>query len=388
MRNSFIISIIIILMISNACQNKEKAISTYHVDSNEITKIDINTPIDSSKINLTALGEDLRVVRLETSDSCLFGNASYLIGKEYIIAFSQQHIILLDQNGKYIRTLSSYGKGPQEFRFIIANVFNKQENQLIAMDYGRSYIHCWSLPNGQYSSIPLAQKGGAYTLIPLTDTTLKIANYRTDQTKYKLYSQTLSGRFLDGLLNTGKEDSRRVNWQNNLYKTGTALYYRPHHSDSIFQVLSDTLMLKYVFPINQNQRLHILQFTERQMIFAVYNITKEKKVVSGKNWGVNYEGYNVFYIVDLTKGQITCSRQINNDYFGVNVENRNITFQENGLFHLQIPASKLTTLIPEILEKNDIDATVRQRLEQLKSEITEEDNPILIIGTSKPFTIE
>lgn len=199
---------LVILMIFYACQNKEKAVSTYHVNGNKITKIDINLPIDSSKINLSALAENLRVVRLETSDSCLFGNASYLPGEKYIIAFSSENIIQFDRNGKYIRTLSVHGRGPGEFSFIINKITDKQENLLFAINYGQDHIDCWSLSDGQYRPIPLSQKGAAHSISLLNDTTLEIANHRKKGTKYKLYSQTLSGRFLNGILNTANEDSQ------------------------------------------------------------------------------------------------------------------------------------------------------------------------------------
>lgn len=384
---------LVILMIFYACQNKEKAVSTYHVNGNKITKIDINLPIDSSKINLSALAENLRVVRLETSDSCLFGNASYLPGEKYIIAFSSENIIQFDRNGKYIRTLSVHGRGPGEFSFIINKITDKQENLLFAINYGQDHIDCWSLSDGQYRPIPLSQKGAAHSISLLNDTTLEIANHRKKGTKYKLYSQTLSGRFLNGILNTANEDSQSVNYSANLYNTGTALYCKPHHTDSIFQVLSDTLMLKYTLPINQKHRLDIQQLTDQQFIFTVYHFTEESKkeinVDGQKIQMTSMGGYNVYYILDLLKEQIICSRRINNDYLGTNAAAiSNFQFLQNGQFYLENSASKLISLIPKILEKKDIDVTIRQRLEQLKSEITEEDNPILIIGTSKPFVIE
>ena len=71
---------------------------------------------------------------------------------------------------------------------------------------------------------------------------------------------------------------------------------------------------------------------------------------------------------------------IDNDYLGTNLPADKLSFQENGQFYIEYPASTLTTLIPEILKKTEIDNTVRQRVEKLQTELSEEDNPVLIVG--------
>ena len=76
----YLLIIFIIVTMFSACQNKEKAISTYKDRGIPITLVNLNIATDTLPLKLTDIGKDLEVVRLETTDSSLFGNASYLIG--------------------------------------------------------------------------------------------------------------------------------------------------------------------------------------------------------------------------------------------------------------------------------------------------------------------
>ena len=157
----YLLIIFIIVTMFSACQNKEKAISTYKDRGIPITLVNLNIATDTLPLKLTDIGKDLEVVRLETTDSSLFGNASYLIGKKYIVAFSSAYIILFDRNGKHIRNLAIQGRGPGEYIFIAGKTWTPDENRILAIDFGRNFIHSWSIPDGQYTKIPLAQKGAA-----------------------------------------------------------------------------------------------------------------------------------------------------------------------------------------------------------------------------------
>lgn len=380
----YLLIIFIIVTMFSACQNKEKAISTYKDRGIPITLVNLNIATDTLPLKLTDIGKDLEVVRLETTDSSLFGNASYLIGKKYIVAFSSAYIILFDRNGKHIRNLAIQGRGPGEYIFIAGKTWTPDENRILAIDFGRNFIHSWSIPDGQYTKIPLAQKGAAYALTMLNDSILQVANMRNKQAKYKLYTQTLSGRFLGGVDNTGEEDARQIDFNNNLYNTGRQQYYRPHRTDSVFQVEQNSLHLKYRIPVTPEQQLRIVQISDNKLLASVYHVTgktsKQTTVQGNRIGSVSFSGFRTFFLVDFPNEKIAHFQTIDNDYLGTNLPADKLSFQENGQFYIEYPASTLTTLIPEILKKTEIDNTVRQRVEKLQTELSEEDNPVLIVG--------
>lgn len=222
----YLLIIFIIVAMLSACQNKEKSISVYKDQGIPITLVNLNVPTDSVSLKLTDIGKNLEIVPLETTDSSLFGNATYLIGKKYIAAFSSAYIILFDRNGKHTVILPS-GTRSGEYRFIAGKTWTPSEDRILAIDFGRNFIHSWSIPDGTYMKIPLAEKGAAYALTMLNDSVLQIANMRNKQAQYKLYTQTISGRFLGGVDNTGEEDARQIDFNNNLYKRKRAALLPP-----------------------------------------------------------------------------------------------------------------------------------------------------------------
>lgn len=381
----YLLIIFIIVAMFSACQDKEKAISTYKDRGIPITLINLNVPTDSVSLKLTDIGKDLELVPLETTDSSLFGNATYLIGKKYIIAFSSSHILLFDRNGKHIRNLAVQGRGPGEYIFIAGKTWNPAENRVFALDFGRNFIHSWSLPDGKYTQIPLAEKGAAYALTLLNDSILQIANMRNKPAKYKLYTQTLSGRFLGGVDNTGEEDARKIDFNSNLYNTGNRQYYLPHRTDSIFQVEQNSLHLKYRIPFTSGQQLRIVQIAGDKLLASMYNITsttsKQASVQGSTIGSVAFNGYRTYYLIDFPNEKVTHFQTINNDYLGIDLSPDKLSFQENGQVYIEYPASLLTKLIPEILEKSKIENAVRQKIEKLKTELSEEDNPVLLVGS-------
>lgn len=381
----YLLIIFIIVAMFSACQDKEKAISTYKDKGIPVTLINLNASTDSVSLKLTDIGKNLELVRLETTDSSLFGNATYLIGKKYIVAFSSAHIILFDRNGKHIRNLAVQGRGPGEYRFIAGKNWSPAEDKIFAIDFGKNFIHSWSIPDGKYTQIPLAVKGAAYALTMLNDSTLQIATMRNKQAKYKLYSQTLSGRFLGGIENTSEEDARKIDFTSNLYNTGSRQYYLPHRTDSVFQIEKNSLHLKYRIPFTQDQQLRIIQMFDNKLLVSVYNITnttnKQATIQGNKIGSVSFSGYTVYYLIDFPNEKVTQFQTINDDYLGTDLLPNKLSFLENGQLYVEYPASTLFKVIPEILKKSEIDQTIRQRIENLQTELSEEDNPVLIVGT-------
>lgn len=381
----YLLIIFVIVALFSSCQNKEKAISTYKDRGTSVTLINLNVPTDSLSLNLTDVGKNLELVQLETNDSSLFGYATYLIGKENIVVFSKSHILLFDRNGKHIRNLATQGRGPGEFIFIAGRAWSPGEDRVLALDFGRNFIHSWSIPDGKYTKIPLAQKGAAYAVTLLNDSIIQIANMRNKQAQYKLYTQTLSGRFLGGVKNTGEEDARKIDFSSNLYNTGRRVYYRPQRTDSVFQFEHNVLHLKYRIPVTTDQQLRIEKITDDKLLASVYNITgqtdKRATVQGNKVGSVSFSGYRTYYLIDFPNEKVTHFQTINNDYLGIPLSPDKLFFQENGQFYVEYPASTLSKLIPEILKKPEIDLATRQRIEKLQSEISEEDNPILLVGS-------
>ncbi|MDR0973265.1 MAG: 6-bladed beta-propeller [Prevotellaceae bacterium] len=90
--------------------------STEHT-SNSV--IPIGKALDApTEFGLSALGDELTYIPLETSDSVLIGNNPIaLVGKDYIVVSSaNQPIFVFDKNGKFLNQIGRIGEGPDEYQ--------------------------------------------------------------------------------------------------------------------------------------------------------------------------------------------------------------------------------------------------------------------------------
>lgn len=91
---------------------------------NEIRTINLKKCyIKERKLSLTEIAEKIRYVRLESSDSALFGNADRIqVGKKFIAIFDNTtfKLLIFDIEGNYINKFGTKGKGPGELQHIAA----------------------------------------------------------------------------------------------------------------------------------------------------------------------------------------------------------------------------------------------------------------------------
>ncbi|MCQ2973871.1 MAG: 6-bladed beta-propeller [Bacteroidales bacterium] len=87
--------------------------------------------------------DTIMIIKLETNDDVLLGDASYVkLSDKYIYVNDMIHhqFVIFDHNGKYINSLK-HGNGPGEFNFISSFTHNKYTNELILTDYSSIKIY-------------------------------------------------------------------------------------------------------------------------------------------------------------------------------------------------------------------------------------------------------
>lgn len=93
-----------------------------------VNEIDLTGKVNTEKIaNLSEVANNISYIPLETNDSCVIGQVQkLLIRGEFILVFDGllKNILLFSEQGKFIRKISSLGKGPFEYsgiQFITMN---------------------------------------------------------------------------------------------------------------------------------------------------------------------------------------------------------------------------------------------------------------------------
>ena len=368
-------------LLLSACQSSTP-ISTSIEQGYPVTRIDLNQPIDSMTLPLSGFGKNLKLVSLETIDSSLFGSALYLVTDRYIVVASEG-ILLFDKAGKFVKRLANKGRGPGECGLVSTLRCNREENTVYALDYNNN-IHSWTIPEGKYHKVPISQDGYPHSIKILNDTTIAIGNFREHKASYVLSVQSIDGKFHYGLPKTSDADQNILSYVNNLFGEDASLYYRPHRTDSIYLVQQDHFSLAYYFPLKTTQELNIQVIHHNYIYCSVFNITdthtQTGEVNGNKITSTSYDGFNNYYLIDLEAKNLKFFRHIQNDYLGGILEPGEIILQNNNLFYIAYPSVQLLQNITEQLEDPELKPEIRQRLEILRSRVSEEQNPHLLIG--------
>lgn len=378
MKTPFFFPLFFLLL--SACQSSTP-ISTSMEQGYPVTRIDLNQPIDSITLTLSEFGENLKLVSLETTDSSLFGSALYLVTDRYIVVASEG-VLLFDKAGKFVKRLANKGRGPGECGEITTLRCNREENTVYALDFNN--IHSWTIPEGKYHKVPLSQNGKPHSIKMLDDTTIAIGNFRERNASYALSVQSIDGKFHYGLPKTSDADQNTLSYANNLFGEDASLYYRPHRTDSIYLVQQDHFSLAYYFPLKTTQELNIQVIHHNYIYCSVFNITDTQtrtgEVNGNKFISTSYDGFTNSYLIDLKAKNLKFFRHLQNDYLGGTLKSEEIILQNNNLFYIAYPSVQLLQNITEQLEDPELKPEIRQRLEILRSQISEEHNPHLLIG--------
>lgn len=87
-----------------------------------------------SKVGIKELTTSIEYIPLETNDLCLIGNRREIFVDElFIIVIAFRQIFVFDRlSGKFIREISTYGKGPGEYVYTLLDAFNPQTKTVCA----------------------------------------------------------------------------------------------------------------------------------------------------------------------------------------------------------------------------------------------------------------
>lgn len=112
----------IFLFLVSACdEKKEKSIL-----------IDLDQSFDTKEIKLSELADDIRCIPLETNGDFLLpdNNTMYWVSDKYIISISDKDIRQFSSEGKFVRKLASAGKGPDEYSRILSYAVDENNDVL------------------------------------------------------------------------------------------------------------------------------------------------------------------------------------------------------------------------------------------------------------------
>ena len=378
-------------------QKSNENSSVIEIDGHKVHYVDISDVKDTITKSLSDFVTVISYIQLETNSECLISQGKWTIGEKYLLIFVQKEGLLqFTRNGKFIRKLISVGKGPREISSYRATAAIYGKNHLIIQSgRERSYLLHIDLNTGEFlENIPVSLKGSLMN-IEVKDSTIYCAplvHGDIGAGKYYLFSQTFSGKLIDTI--PAPLQQVHINGEDLLYRVNNTFHYRPVKNDTVFTVNHETLEPYYIFhtgkdPKDKKTRAGDISYmittdTQNYFIIRRYTTTKVEEFDDGGGKGIKTYGEVHYIFIDKKSGRASIiSPTFYNDLYGKNFRYYPYTVFNSEHFLLSIDAVSLLKTIDRIKKDDSVIIKNRDQLIALSKKVSEEDNPILILGKVK-----
>ena len=150
----------------------------------------------SSRVNLSEVLSDYRFIPLETSPESLIGGMVMKLAKKsnrFYISFNVSKLLIFNNDGKFIRSVSAIGGGPGEYLQLLD--FDVNDSLIALLDYKK--IHFFSLEGVYENSVSIPCTGMNIKL--LSDGNIAV---RTSNESYSIYIVNREGKEISKHLET------------------------------------------------------------------------------------------------------------------------------------------------------------------------------------------
>jgi hypothetical protein len=168
-------ALILILLVSALSCSRNKTADPLKEDIPLRSSIIIDGELkDSVELDISQIASDLKLVRLETNDSCVLGNLyQMIISDGYIFLGMERSYFLFKDNGEFLGIPVERGRGPEE---VVTPSFSRtiRNDKLFFSDTGKNgdYFYFINLATGEQGRVPKAEEGYVDRVVHDSDTTL------------------------------------------------------------------------------------------------------------------------------------------------------------------------------------------------------------------------
>ena len=385
--------------------SESSAIEEFVEDMEEFAAIPIYSSTSNYNNNLSAVAIDVDFIQLDFDPP--LGEFFFLnnveLSEEYIFLSWLYDIFAYDKTGKFIRKIGSRGQGPEEFVNIASIQLEREKKLLYAEDIGRRRMAVYRFDGSFEKSFPL--KTGVYCVL-LDSSTFA---WRQGVSERRL-NPSLVIRF-----SAENGEDLKTYWSNHfplntrtqklgpdtspLWNYNNTFFYMEWGTDTIFRILGDSLiparvltgdlkmMLIEHFAENTGSKLKISTpigqrnsgiFESNQlMIFRLSNDYERFFMVYDKKTKQLHRTYHKD--APTTRlGDKLMDYFIDDMFTGLPV---NPLYQSMGKAIAFVPAHEIYAqkqAILDFIEKNNHEKSAY--LKQIVQNITDDDNPLMVIG--------
>lgn len=352
------------------------------VKKNDIPVYKLTDGLPERVLNMSELVDSLRIVRLETTEEGLVpGYSNVWCGDKYILILGNTVILQFTADGKYIRQLVKQGRAPGEFTALSGFVVDEKQEKFYFCD--------WSGRLSEYNMLDGTFIGSVHLDYVMTnallmdDGTITYIPYISldDTSNYDLCRITQDGKLVDGV-KSPEFTGRDYTSNNYLGVLGGEVHFMGSYADMLYRICdtAKTPILALDIPKRFSKEKGMgdvpkICFENSHLLLAEISETEVKDVEGGRY--VNMRNKRTF-LIDKKVGTVEKMK-----WFCVDTLKYRIHFEPvvcGRRLCLQLPAMRLRRWL-EIAKTDEKSSPAEQeRFARLYEEITDDDNPVLVIG--------
>ena len=378
------------------------------LNAQNITNIDL-TQVKFEEVPADRIFEDIKFVPLEThKDGLLTMKSTFYLTDKYIVAvtFLKGAYLFDRETGAFVREVSSFGQGPDQYQGFIyhRSGFDEKHNILFANDppFGKTWkginIETNKVESIFKKSLPENDKSFSATAPWLIKDNIYVSfcNNRTGKDKIRLIVFDSDGNIIKkypNYLEYDKGGSMSMPADNGIfYYYNERTYFKEwNYNDTVFCVDEKSMLPHIVFKLgnkqpsyyhqnnsNYNKGKYLINFVHESNTFILFSFTYYTEIVNilGETSGENISLHTGYYDKKSKQTYISSTRDYKKSGYavtGVPVSFSPISINKSNEMVALINPEEL------IMYKDRIDS----KFKHIFRNIQEDDNPILIIAKLK-----
>lgn len=157
---------------------------------------------DTLILPLSALTEEMQIVKLDDRDEALTPVTNTLVSDNYILVYGRDQIPfkLFDKSGHFLCNVGSVGQGPGEYNLVYDAQIDEKAGRIYLLPWNARTLLAYDLQGALVEEIPLPTlmpKGKFH--VDSERSTASFFNLPFDYLPYTAWTQDLSGRLLDSI---------------------------------------------------------------------------------------------------------------------------------------------------------------------------------------------
>ena len=357
------------------------------VNGNDVVVCDQSLLDNTITIPLSALTEELQIVKLDDADEALVKQTRATVGEKYILVSGSQQIpykLFERKTGKFVANIGAFGQGPNEYQHIYDQQLDEANNRIYLIPWQTRKILVYDLKGNALEPIPLcmsAPKGKFNVNTKAETVTVSILPFKdspavvwTQTTKGKLIHAIPSGKFVvpdfsNEILTTKF---------GGVYSLSISTFFelRP---DSVYHYESATNKMIPVFTTKFSSSKIPIHFYIELPNHFIGEFAEEKAVTENMSTTQNHR----HYLVDkkTLKGSFF---KMENDFLGNAPIGYPIGDFDGEYFVKNMDPGDLFDMLEKVLASNKkLTPAQKTKLTKLKDSITDNDNNYILYAKIK-----